>query len=40
MIIMIIKTHFPALFLVDEIIQAGFFLLIWFDLLGGEAFKT
>lgn len=35
-----IKTHFPALFLVDEIIQAGFFLLIWFDLLGGEAFKT
>lgn len=36
----VIKTHFPALFLVDEIIQAGFFLLIWFDLLRGEAFKT
>lgn len=36
----VIKTHFPALFLVDEITRAGFFLLIWFDLLGGEAFKT
>lgn len=31
-----IKTHFPALFLVDEITQAGFFLLIWFGLLGGK----